>query len=484
MFIYCWQIHAQLARDSIFHSKYHLDKIAIVGRHHIRSAIVSNGERRITPHQWHKWTEGEGQLTVRGGLLEKEMGKFYRQWLLKEGLFGNSHIPVAKQVRLYANSMQRTVETGRSFALGFLPDSILEVDYDKSVKFGSMSPVFYDVSTKLNDIFNAKIVAEVNETCYPEDFETCIKKLEEDAVVIARVLDMEQSPACQQNDTCSFLFTNPYIYLHLKWMPTIRGGNIYLAQLTSSNLILQYYDMPETQGSIFDNPVTYSDLCAIGRVKDIWCFLSMGQHTIGRDIAHPLLIRLKEEIEDPSIKFSYLIGHDSNMSALTGALDIEKYYLSETPEVKTPLGGKMTIEIWKDVENNSFVALNYCYQSVSQILELTPLSLDTPPIIHPLKLKKILSNEDGLYAMDDFMRILNNAIDEYDHLEENLKIGDVNHDDDVNVEDVMVTVDYVLKHNVTNFHIENADINNDGSIDISDVMGIVAIVLYATPAIK
>lgn len=60
-------------------------------------------------------------------------------------------------------------------------------------------------------------------------------------------------------------------------------------------------------------------------------------------------------------------------------------------------------------------------------------------------------------------------------------MGDVNHDGDVNVADVMMTVSEILGKKVEGFHIENADVNGDGSINITDVIGIVDIVLYKIP---
>lgn len=57
-------------------------------------------------------------------------------------------------------------------------------------------------------------------------------------------------------------------------------------------------------------------------------------------------------------------------------------------------------------------------------------------------------------------------------------LGDVNHDGDVDVADVMLVVNYVLDYESSAvFYIENADVNGDGSVGVSDVMGIVNIVL-------
>ena len=55
--------------------------------------------------------------------------------------------------------------------------------------------------------------------------------------------------------------------------------------------------------------------------------------------------------------------------------------------------------------------------------------------------------------------------------------GDVNHSEIVDISDVLLTVDYILGHNIDNFHIENADLNEDEKIDISDVLSIVDVIL-------
>lgn len=57
------------------------------------------------------------------------------------------------------------------------------------------------------------------------------------------------------------------------------------------------------------------------------------------------------------------------------------------------------------------------------------------------------------------------------------EMGDVNHDKNVDVADVMLMVKYAMNKMPNNFHVENADINGDGHYDVSDVMGIVRISL-------
>jgi uncharacterized repeat protein (TIGR02543 family) len=56
-------------------------------------------------------------------------------------------------------------------------------------------------------------------------------------------------------------------------------------------------------------------------------------------------------------------------------------------------------------------------------------------------------------------------------------VGDVNLDGDVNILDVLATVNYILGDDVMPFDFEQADMNEDGTIDVSDVMAINALIL-------
>ena len=55
--------------------------------------------------------------------------------------------------------------------------------------------------------------------------------------------------------------------------------------------------------------------------------------------------------------------------------------------------------------------------------------------------------------------------------------GDVNSDGQIDISDVLCTVDYILGKQVMSFNVDVADLNNDHSIDISDVLIIVDIIL-------
>ncbi len=56
-------------------------------------------------------------------------------------------------------------------------------------------------------------------------------------------------------------------------------------------------------------------------------------------------------------------------------------------------------------------------------------------------------------------------------------LGDVNHDGEVNITDVSLTVSFVLTGSSVNFFIEEADVNQDTEVNITDVTALVAMVL-------
>ena len=443
----------------------------MVGRHNVRSASLTKGERRITPHQWHKWSVSAGHLTERGKALEEQMGIFFREWIESEHLFDSS-TELSNHTLIYANTTERTVSTGTHFIHGFAPETSLEVSFNKEIDFGTMDPVFNNVSHRSTGIFKQKVDAEAEYGAGEGGLQDVFTLLEQDAAVLADVLDMSLSPACTQGDTCTFHFNNAHVYLHNNWMPRITAGNIYLAQLAASNLILQYYDMPESEGTIFNHPITTEDLMAIGRIKETWCKYAMGFPTVGQDAAHFLLEKLNAVVCDSTLHFVYLVGHDSNLSSLAGALDIMQYTLPETPECHTPLGGKIVMEIWQNANQEEFVSLSYVYQNLRQILDIQSLSLSRPPMVHPLFLQEIKTNADGLYTLEDFIYRLREAIDSYAHLNEYTPY-DVNLDRHVDMLDAVDIIRHILDKQCPFFIESVADCNKDNVIDTNDAIDIV-----------
>ena len=147
-------LQAQKERSDNFKAKYELKEVVVMSRHNIRSPLTSGGAAymRVTPYEWFKWTSPSSQLSLRGGVLETEMGQFFRKWVVSAGLLPDNYRPVDDDVLFYANSRQRTFATAKYFSAGFLPYANVEIQhkYDEDV----MDPVFKPQFTKVKiDIY-------------------------------------------------------------------------------------------------------------------------------------------------------------------------------------------------------------------------------------------------------------------------------------------------------------------------------------------
>ena len=144
---------AQIQRTDDFRTRYELKEVVVMSRHNIRSPLTSGGAayRRVTPYEWFKWTSPSSQLSQRGGVLETEMGQFFRKWVVSAGLLPDNYRPEGDEVLFYANSRQRTFTTAKYFSAGFLPFANVEIQhkYDED----KMDPVFKAQFTKMNDAY-------------------------------------------------------------------------------------------------------------------------------------------------------------------------------------------------------------------------------------------------------------------------------------------------------------------------------------------
>ena len=94
--------------------------------------------------------------------------------------------------------------------------------------------------------------------------------------------------------------------------------------------------------------------------------------------SYPLLAFIQQQLNSEN-KINLLVGHDSNIVALLAALGVEPYELNDSLE-NIPIGGKLLFEVWKHKPSGKLkFKLDYVYQTTEQLINITPLSLATPP---------------------------------------------------------------------------------------------------------
>ncbi len=392
---------------------YTLKEVVVMSRHNIRSPLVSNGAANViaTPHEWFRWTANASELSLRGGVLETEMGQYFRKWLESEGLIPENYMPEDGEVRFYANSKQRTIATAQYFSGGFLPAANVRIEHYG--EFGSMQPTFDPAITFCSDAYAAAV---------QEQFEqlggaAIAAELEENYKLLADVVDYTESEGYKSGELSDFVTDDTSILTEANKELTI-SGTLKTASSVSDALVLQYYEEPDEVKAAFGNSLTTAQWEQIGAITTKYNLTRHGMPLIAINAANPLLKEIRSEFTNDKRKFTFLCGHDANIINILTAMEAEDYQLPYTLDKKTPIGVKLVFEKWEDKDGKEFAAVELIYQSTEQLRNKSFLTLDTPPAIYALSFEGMEKNADGLYSYDDIVGRLDKAINAYDEMVE------------------------------------------------------------------
>ncbi len=404
--------NAQTRRSDDFRAKYELKEVVVMSRHNIRSPLSSGGAayKRVTPHEWFQWTSPGSQLSLRGGVLETEMGQFFRKWLVGEGLLPDNYRPEGDEVLFYANSRQRTFATAKYFSAGFLPFANVKIQH-KYMK-DKMDPLFSPQFTKMNDKYRQQVKAEM-EALHSGGIQGWMQSVQPALRMMEKVLDMKHSSAAK-NDTTHFWFNDTQFKLEKGDEPKMSGGYT-LANSVADAMVLQCYESESM--APWGHKLSlkqWRDICAVKEVYDRVLFTT---HSAAVNLAYPLVSRIREELHHEGRKFTFLCGHDSNLASIGAALGLVYPETQQAMELHTPIGSKMVFEKWSN-GTEEFVAINLVYQPISQLQNRTLLSTEVPPMVLPIAVDGLTPNADGLYRLSDLDARMAEAMAEYDAIED------------------------------------------------------------------
>ena len=404
-------LQAQTKRPDDFRARYELKEVVVMSRHNIRSPLSSGSAayQRVTPHTWFQWSSPGSQLSLRGGVLETEMGQFFRKWVVGEGLLPDNYRPTGDEVLFYANSRQRTFATAKYFSAGFLPFANVEITH--KFEEDKMDPVFTPRFTKMNDTYRQQVLAEMQ--AMHGGPEAWMAAQQPALTLMEEVLDIANSPAAA-NDTTHFWYDDVQFKIEKGDEPKMTGGYT-LANSVADALVLQCYESEST--APFGHELTTEQWREICAVKEVYDGLLFTTHSAAVNLAYPLVSRIREELNNSDRKFVFLCGHDSNLASIGAALRMVYPETENALELHTPIGSKLVFEKWTD-GTEDYVAVNLVYQSVEQLQGRTLLSPGEPPMALPVTVEGLTANADGLYSLSDLDARMAETMAEYDAIED------------------------------------------------------------------
>lgn len=404
-----------LVVSSVNDEDYTLKEMVILSRHNVRAPLSTKGSDlyRLTPHEWIEWSSDASELSLLGGNLETLMGQYFRKYLVDKKFMEENEQPSNDLVRFYSNSMQRTIATAQYFSSGFLPIANVDVEYHNEI--GTMDPVFNPQFTFLNKEFEEKALAEIAEMGGEEGLQGIEKNLEEDYKLLADVLNLKESEKAKEDGYTEFPTNDLEINFKLNAEPSMTGS-LRVATTAADALVLQYYEEQDAVKAAFGKELTNEQWESIAHIKDVYGDVLFTAPSIAKNIANPMIKEIKSELTNPTRKFTFLCGHDSNIASVLAALDFESYELPNCIEKTTPIGSKIVMEKWENKSGEEFVTFKMVYFSVDQLRNLQIIDLNNPPMVYDLSLKNVDKNNDGMYRYEDVIARFDETIDAYNTL--------------------------------------------------------------------
>ena len=387
---------------------YTLEQVVVFSRHGLRAPLASPTSTlgKITPNQWPQWDTPASYLTTRGGVLESYFGHYFSEWLVDNKLLTENTCPSENEVYIYTNSLQRTIATGQYFTVGAFPGCIVPIIHKE--KLGTMDPVFFPVISDDNPEFKQAAITSINQTAHAKGIEGLNQKLNNTYQDLSNIINYTQSTNCLVDKQCDFTDLPTKIIIEKGKEPGITGP-FRTGTSIADAFILQYYEGAPLQdiawGKIKNNK-QFEQLVAI---KEYYNTILFGSPVIAKQVAANLINYINQTFSEKNhTKFTFLVGHDSNVASLFSALKIKSYTLPDQFET-TPIGGKIVFQKWRDNHSGeALMKIEYFYQSTDQIRNLTQLNRNNPPHKVTLAMENCPTNTMGFCSFSTFKQIIGN----------------------------------------------------------------------------
>ena len=344
---------------------YQLEQVVVISRHNLRNSLKAGDDR--------------GLLTLRGGEMETLMGQYFEARLRAQGLFPKNAQPSIGEVRFYANSYQRTIATAKYFSAGVFPIANIPIEYHRAL--GQKDRVFLSPP---DPAFLKQLQAEA-------DWKKSFADLSKEIATVERLSGEKFNPA----DIKLMKIGSEAV----EWKA---DGSAKKIQLAADAILMDYYD----------GKVSYSEseMRDVAKISSLFINSNFDHPLCAKVFASPMLAVISDELNTPGRKFTFLCGHDSNLSNVLTAIGVEEYFLPGTFEWRIPIASKIVIKKFRGTDGNEYARLSFVYPSSAQIVNREMLTLDNPPMQVTLKLRGLQAvDADTTYKLSDVLQRLSDA---------------------------------------------------------------------------
>ncbi|MWN32052.1 MULTISPECIES: bifunctional glucose-1-phosphatase/inositol phosphatase [unclassified Gilliamella] len=389
------------------HDDYTLEQVVVFSRHGLRAPLASPTSTlgKVTPNQWPQWDTPASYLTTRGGTLESYFGHYFSEWLADNKLLTTDNCPSEKDVYIYTNSLQRTIATGQYFTVGAFPGCLVPITHKE--KLGTMDPIFFPVIRNDSPDFKQAAITSINKTADKDGVIGLNKKLNQTYKDMSNVINYPKSVNCLTDKKCDFSASDTQVIIEKGKEPGITGP-LRIGTSIADAFILQYYEGSPLKDIAWGNIKDEQQFKQLVEIKERYNTVLFGSPVVAKHVAANLVNYINQTFNDKeeTTKFTFLVGHDSNVASLFSAMQIQSYNLPNQFET-TPIGGKVVFQKWRDNRSGEhLMKIEYFYQSTEQIRNLSPLNRHNPPQKVTLTMTKCPTNAMGFCSFSTFKQVM------------------------------------------------------------------------------
>jgi 4-phytase/acid phosphatase len=398
--------------------------VVVLTRHGVRSP--TGKATQYLPYSkaaWPAWPVAPGYLTPHGFRLMELFGAYDRMQLSDQKLFAATGCDDASRLTIYADSDQRTRETGKAIAQGLFPGCAIPV---QSLPEGKEDSLFHPVAELWNhldpELARAAVAGRIggNPTNITAAYQSQIASLDK---ILANC--GETTPGQQ---TRTSLFDIPATLSvgtgdHLVDLK----GPINTASTLSENLLLEYTE-GMSDAHVGWGCVHRTELESLMELHSAATDYAQRTPEIARAQASNLLDHINRSIQQavrekpvagaighPSDRALFLVGHDTNLENVAGLLNLN--WIIDGRRDDTPPGSALVFEVWQEQPAGKYVVRTYfTAQTLDQMRTSTPLNAANHPQRVPIYIPGC-SRQDLACPLDTFSSTIQSAINPQDVLE-------------------------------------------------------------------
>lgn len=398
--------------------------VVTLNRHGVRSPTGKASQYNLyATGAWPEWTVQPGYLTPHGFHLIELLGAFDRTLLAQQHLLQPTGCADAANITIYADSDQRTRETGKALAQGLMPGcSVFVQSFDEGVN----DPLFHPVPTLRTPLDPALAKAAIAGRLGGDPTNLTLAYHAQIAALDKILATCGIAPAAHAKRVSLFDIPATLTEGNGDHLADLKGP-LNTASTLSENLLLEYTEGMDT-ASVGWGCVHRDELQSLMTLHSAATDFTQRTPAIARAQASNLLDHIRDSIQQaadqkpvtgaigkPSDHALYLIGHDTNLENVAGLLDLT--WIADGRRDDTPPGSALVFELWRKRSTGEYSVKTYfTAQTLDQMRSSASPTL-TSPIERVAVFLPGCGHQDLSCPLPAFLNLVDQVIEKQDVLE-------------------------------------------------------------------